>query len=298
MGEIMTTDPMADSPLLCPVCGEELILQRRTDGRPGGLGCTSGHRFDAARQGHVNLLTGRPSPHVEDTRQMVASRESWLGAGHYAPLAHALANAAVAHAPHPQHGLRLVDTGAGTGYYTSAVLDALAERPCTGPASGITMDLSRAAAQRAARDPRVLSLVWDTWSPWPLAADSTDVLLDVFAPRNLTEFARVLRPGGLALVAVPLPGHLEQIRSAGLLGMDQDKERRLAEGFSADFEEVDTADVAAEIPLTPDSGADLVHMGPAGHHSDRDEILRRLQEHPVPTVSLEVRVHAYRRLRN
>jgi 23S rRNA (guanine745-N1)-methyltransferase len=282
--------------LICPVCGAELTLTRRPDGKPGALSCADGHRFDAAKQGYLNLLTGRPSKHLEDTKDMVASRERWLDGGHYAPIADALAGAARHLLQPPSSGIgptpvRIVDTGSGTGYYTRHVLDAMQR-----PATAVDLDLSRAGAQRAARDPRVLSLVWDTWKDWPLAADSADLLLDVFAPRNLHEFARVLRPGGVALVAVPLPAHLQQLRSAGLLGMDEHKEERLAEAFGTDFAEVHSVDVQRRLPVSVEQATDLIHMGPAGHHSAWHVIHDSLAQNPVHEVTIAVRIHCYRRL--
>jgi len=289
--------------LLCPVCGESLDLARRQDGRPASLSCPRGHRYDAARQGHVNLVTGRPSRHREDTPDMVASRESWLAAGHYAPVADALARAVLQHAPATGRPLRVIDTGAGTGYYTRAVLDALAApgRENGAAATAIDLDLSRAAAQRAAADPRVLSLVWDTWQPWPVPARSAEVLLNVFAPRNAEEFSRVLTAGGLAVVVTPAPQHLAQLRQdAGLLGIDEHKEERLAAVFAGDFEPLDVTNVTAQLHLDPESAADLAHMGPAGHHRTRDEILAGLRSdasgEPSREATLHVRVHSFRRL--
>lgn len=277
--------------LLCPVCGLTPRVQRHDSGRPAALVCPAGHRYDAARQGHVNLLTGRGSRHREDTPEMVASREAWLGSGHYAPIASAVADAVVELAP--PGPLLLADTGAGTGYYTSAVLTRLHE--AQRPARAVTMDLSRAAAQRAAADPRVLSLVWDTWSPWPLAARSVQVLLDVFAPRNAAEFRRVVAPGGVAVVVVPAEDHLAALREdAGLLGVDEHKQERLSAVFDDGFRALGVTDVAASMLLTRQEAADLAHMGPAGHHHSRDEILAGLPD-ATRSVDLHVTVHAYRR---
>lgn len=290
-----STPPAAPPwPLLCPVCGLELVLSTRKNGRTAGLLCEEGHRYDAARQGHVSLLSGKGSRFQEDTPDMVASRERWLGTGHYAPLTAALSELAVAHAPRTE--VMLLDTGSGTGHYTGAVLDAL---EATGRAPrAIDMDLSRAGAQRAARDPRVLSLVWDTWTLWPVAARSVDVLLDVFAPRNPAEFARVVRPGGVALVAIPQPGHLAELEdAAGLLSIDERKEDRLAEAFASGWEEAERIEVNSTIEVDLESAADLAHMGPAGHHHSRTEILERMRTGPARrTVSTRCVVQAYRRL--
>jgi 23S rRNA (guanine745-N1)-methyltransferase len=39
-------------------------------------------------------------------------------------------------------------------------------------------------------------MAWDVFRPFPPADDMVDVVLDVFAPRNLAEYHRVLRPTG------------------------------------------------------------------------------------------------------
>ncbi|MFG2047207.1 putative RNA methyltransferase [Micromonospora sp. NPDC048935] len=75
--------------LRCPVCGEPLGLT--TDAR--ALRCPRRHSFDIARQGYVNLLTGR-APHVGDTAEMVAARADFQAAGHYDLISVALAAAA------------------------------------------------------------------------------------------------------------------------------------------------------------------------------------------------------------
>jgi len=108
--------------LACPVCGRGFIL------RPPALRCASGHSFDIARQGYVNLLPGGARPGTADTAEMVAARQAFLTAGHYAPLAGAIADlaaATVAAGPRPC----VLDAGSGPGYYLAAVLDRLAGRP-------------------------------------------------------------------------------------------------------------------------------------------------------------------------
>lgn len=288
-------------PLLCPVCGLDLDLRTRPDGRPSGLECAEGHRYDAARQGHVSLLGGKGSPFQEDTASMVAARERWLETGHYAPLAAALSELAARHAPTGESQDRgqvmLADTGAGTGYYSRAVLDSLQALGHTPRA--IDMDLSRAGAQRAAKDPRILSLVWDTWKLWPVASGGIDVLLDVFAPRNPAEFLRVVRPGGVALVATPLAGHLAELEdAAGLLGIDERKEERLAEVFASGWEAAERVEVVSSIEVDREAAADLAHMGPAGHHHSREQMLERMLAGPERrSVSTRFVVHAYRRQR-
>ena len=65
--------------LRCPQCRQDLARTGRT------LRCPSGHSFDIARQGYVNLA-GHAPPRNADTPAMVAARERFLATGHYRPV--------------------------------------------------------------------------------------------------------------------------------------------------------------------------------------------------------------------
>ena len=75
--------------LLCPVCGCGLKKTERT------YLCESGHSFDIARFGYVNLMAGKP-PAIGDNREMIDARHRTLESGIYAPLCAALREAAAA----------------------------------------------------------------------------------------------------------------------------------------------------------------------------------------------------------
>jgi 23S rRNA (guanine745-N1)-methyltransferase len=70
--------------LRCPHCGAALALVDRA------VRCETGHSFDVARQGYVDLMPAGTRP-AGDTAEMVAAREAFLGAGHYAAVAEAVA---------------------------------------------------------------------------------------------------------------------------------------------------------------------------------------------------------------
>jgi len=76
--------------LVCSLCGEALAQ------RDAAVGCRRGHSFDVARQGYVNLLPGGRSVPGGDTPDMVSARAGFLAAGHFAPVAAALAEEAAA----------------------------------------------------------------------------------------------------------------------------------------------------------------------------------------------------------
>ncbi|GAA3472557.1 putative RNA methyltransferase [Nonomuraea roseola] len=282
--------------LACPVCRDGLRLTG------GSLRCGQGHGFDVARQGYVSLLTGSQAPGTADSPAMVAARADFLAAGHYAQLAGALAEAVHEHAslaaavheraPLPadaggheagggRRGPVVVDAGAGTGYYGAAVLDALPG------ATGLAFDISKHAVKRAARaHPRMGAFVADVWKPLPIGDAVADVVIDVFAPRNGPEFARILRPGGRLVVVTPSKEHLSPlVEELGLLSVDEAKEHRVAESLRG-FEEVDTRAVRFEMPLSRADVAKVVEMGPSAWHKDPDTLHHQIQKFPEWTSAV------------
>ena len=249
--------------LRCPVCQGSFVLRGAA---PFSLGCVAGHNFDAAKQGYFNLLTGKGTVFEADTAEMVAARNDFLGAGHYAPLAEAIAELAAPVLAAP--GSLVLDSGTGTGHYLRTVLDRT-------PAAAIGIDISKFALRRAARlNPGAINLVWDVWRPLPLADHAADAIIVVFAPRNPPEFARVLRPGGRVIVVTPRNGHLGEIAErTGMLGIEPGKDERLAESMREFFTLVDTIQLDVDLKLDGRDIADVAFMGPAGHHLERSALL-------------------------
>ncbi|SDS13037.1 23S rRNA m(1)G-748 methyltransferase [Friedmanniella luteola] len=269
--------------LRCPVCRQPFTL----DG--GGVRCAAGHRFDLARQGYLNLLGARPPQHA-DSPAMVAARERFLGGGAYAPVAAALVDAAASaltsvRAQRPG-APTLLEVGAGTGYYTDALLTGLGGR-------AVAVDISAAAARRAARThPQLGVVVADAWADLPLADSALDVVTSVFAPRNAAEFARVLRPDGVLVVVTPRPDHLQEVRQAlGLLEVAPAKQARLAARLADHFTAAVEVDVRFEAAWERPVVLDLVAMGPNAFHVDAGELASRVEDLPDPvrtTVAVAV----------
>ncbi len=237
--------------LVCPLCRQSFTVT--PDERL--LRCAQHHAFDVARQGYVNLLGGAP-PKNADSSAMVAARARFLGGGAYHRIADRVQEL-VADRPHA----RMLEVGAGTGYYLARLLDAW-------PLSrGIALDVSVAAARRAARaHPRLGSIVADGWQPLPVADRAIDVVLDVFAPRNADEFARVLSDGGRVVTVTPEPEHLAEIRRPlGLLDIQPAKRDQLRATLSA-FQQISSSTLRYAVSLTPAPLHDLLAMGPNAFH--------------------------------
>jgi 23S rRNA (guanine745-N1)-methyltransferase len=272
----------AEAALRCPVCRAEFAWA------PGVVRCASGHSFDRARQGYVNLAAGLGRAGLgADDAAAVEARAAFLSAGHFTPVVEAVVRAA---GPAWPGGL-VVDAGAGPGHYLAAVLDALPA------AEGLAIDSSAPALRRAARaDPRIASVVCDAWRELPLLDDSVQLLLNVFAPRNGAEYARVLRPDGALLVVTPGPGHLlELIESLGLISVDADKPTRVAAALERWFVLTATQWVAAPMSLPRAAVLAVVGMGPNAHHVEAAELAARVARLGEPvSVGFEVDVAVYR----
>jgi len=243
-----TTDALLTlAPVLrCPHCAGSLHVDGNT------LACERRHGFDVARQGYVNLLA-RAAPANADTPAMLRARAAFQEAGHYRPVARAVSGAL-------GEAERILEAGAGTGYYLAAALDA---RP---DAVGLATDVSPAATKMAARaHSRMAAVVADTWSGLPIADETFDAVLCVFAPRNAAEFGRVLRPGGRLVVVVPTAEHLAELRDDyALLGVPVGKAAAVAQSFDGWAHRAER--VEAELDLTADDVANLIAMGPNAFH--------------------------------
>lgn len=287
--------------LRCPVCRAELAVSGAT------LRCAAGHAFDIARQGYVNLLTGR-SRHPGDSPAMVAARARFLAAGHYRFLAEAIAAAAPEPpAPGPAVTARrtaapgppgptprpelAVDVGGGTGYHLAAVLDV---QPAL---VGLVLDASKAAARRAARaHTRALAAVCDAWSQLPLADGAARLVLSVFAPRNGPELHRVLRADGALIVATPTADHLAELVSRlDLLQVDPTKRARIEATLGRRFTVLAEEVHSSGLRLTRADVTALVGMGPSAWHTDPEELAGRVAALAEPVaVTASVRVTTYR----
>lgn len=261
--------------LACPHCG--LDLERSGN----SLRCSSNHVFDFARQGYVSLLSGR-SKVVGDTAEMVAARAGFLGAGHYDPIADAVAAAVTGDGP-------VVDIGAGTGFY---LVRALGER------IGVALDVSKYACRRAAKaHSRIGAAVADAWQPLPIRTGAAGVVLNVFAPRNAPEMRRILRPGGELVVVIPDPGHLTGlVDHLGLLNVDESKPERLADQLGGHFTPLERRAVEFRLELTHAEALAAVAMGPSAWHTTPEALEAKIAALPSPvTPTAAVTVARYRR---
>jgi len=218
------------APLVCPVraCGRPLTRS------PGGesLACAAGHAFDVARRGYINLLQpqDKRSRRPGDSRESILARRRIAEAGLDPPIAEealrAIGGLALDRRPD------VLDVGCGDGAFLAEISASLSIA-----AHGV--DISIPAIELAARRLPPPDAEWvvanaDRRLPW--ADASFDVVTSIMARRNRGEFARVLRPGGLAVVAVPAEDDLVELREAVQgEGRRRDRSAAAVEELAPDF---------------------------------------------------------------
>ncbi|MEU0069248.1 methyltransferase [Streptomyces sp. NPDC006332] len=246
--------------LRCPTC-----RARRLHPDRGALRCPAGHTFDIARHGYASLLTGTRATSGDDAA-MAQARDRFLSTRTYARIRKTAARLVADAVPEQA---TVVDVGCGTGYYLAGVLDQLPG------ARGLGLDTSVRALRSAARaHERAAAASWDVFRPFPLADGASDVVLDVFAPRNPAEFHRVLRPTGRLIVVRPTGRHLAELRGRlpAMVAIDPAKEQRLHRALNPFFEAAVTERVEYSATLARPDALDLVAMTPSAHHLSRADL--------------------------
>lgn len=197
-----TARPFAQ--LACPLDGAGLTEQGDS------WRCVHGHSFDIARQGYVNLLPvqKKRSRDPGDSKSMVAARQRFLAAGHYAAVATAI-NAAMFRNLPAKETVSCLDAGCGEGYYLRQLSDAT-HRPEHLALLGL--DISKWAVQSAAKQHHDIRWVVGSNANLPVVSGSLDRVLCMFGFPVYSEFARVLHDGGLVIQLDPGPEHLRELR--------------------------------------------------------------------------------------
>jgi 23S rRNA (guanine745-N1)-methyltransferase len=190
--------------VLCPVRGCGVALEPRDR----SWLCGRGHAFDRARSGYTNLLQpqDRRSKIPGDPKEAVHARRRFLEAGHGGFLLRALLEE-IDGMGLPDRAA-VLDVGCGEGFFLGSLAG---EREME--AHGV--DLSVPAIDLAARRwPDVSWWVVNADRALPFADGSFDLALSIAGRRPAAELARVLKPAGRLLVAVPAEDDLVELREA------------------------------------------------------------------------------------
>jgi 23S rRNA (guanine745-N1)-methyltransferase len=110
-------------------------------------------------------------------------------------------------------------------------------------------------------------LVADINKTMPLADHSCHLLLNIFAPRQVAEFSRMLQPEGLLLIVIPTSSHLANLRKTyNLLAIQPEKEQMLIQQMQSHFSLQKKTALRFEIKLENKALCNLVQMTPSARH--------------------------------
>ena len=189
--------------------------------------CRSGHSFDIARSGYLNLLQpqDRKARRPGDSAEVLAARRRFLGSATATPLVGAIVDLLTV-----REGDAVLEVGCGEGHHLARIAERFG-------CDGHGVDISVAAIDAAAkRHPRLRWVVANADRFLPYADASVRVVLSITSRMNAPEFRRVLRGDGTLLVAVPAPDDLVELRRAALgEGVLRDHVERTVATFAPRF---------------------------------------------------------------
>lgn len=188
---------------ICPVCGEKLDISGKS------YVCSNRHSFDMAKSGYVNLLPTNNSGNVHgDNKLMLRARREFLEKGYYKPLCDAVCKVV---GKYCGENSVILDAGCGEGYYTTAVKANYDKSKIAVEMYGI--DISKDAVDMAAKRKSGVNFAAASVFHIPVLTNSCDLLLTMFAPYCGDEYGRVLKNGGIMVMAIPSENHLWELKS-------------------------------------------------------------------------------------
>lgn len=188
---------------ICPVCRGALHREGNS------LFCEKRHCYDISKRGYVNLLMSQTSSDARhgDGKDMIAARRDFLSLGLYDRISDAVTED-IKRAAKPR--IFVLDVGCGECYYTAKAASELEKFDPTVAGIDISKDALAAGAKRGTGIALAVASAFDL----PVADGRVDVLMNLFAPHDESEFLRVMKTGGLLVRAFPAERHLFELKAA------------------------------------------------------------------------------------
>ena len=231
---------------ICPVCGKQLFKNAKN------YECENKHNFDISKSGYVNLLM---SQQIKDKRHgddkiMVRSRRDFLDRGYYQILLEGILDVVKRYSVNK--GM-ILDAGCGECWYTAHIFRTLSEMGKEPQILGI--DISKNALELAHKRHANIERAVASVSKIPVASDSCDMLLNIFAPYCESEYGRVLKREGIMVRVIPLEKHLRSLKN---VVYDKPYENVIHDDVLETFEKLEVKEIRSTIHI--DNNADILNL--------------------------------------
>lgn len=189
--------------IICPNCKSLLHQVEKT------VRCPKGHSFDFAKQGYLNLLLAnqKKTNNPGDNKIMLNAREDFLSNGYFDFLIEGIESSINSYERFSTADggkIHLLDLGCGTGFYTRNFFKQRNFQK-------IGIDISKIGIAKAAIKDKDSTYIVGSVFNVPVADNSVDLLLNIFAPLHLKELKRVLKSGGYFVKVIPTSNHMMEV---------------------------------------------------------------------------------------
>lgn len=187
----------------CPICSG--IFNRIGN----SLKCDTGHSFDIASSGYINLLKPGKMNNSKagDSKEMIRARSNFFLSGAYLPIREKICEI-VSRFKNDV----IIDAGCGEGYYTEGIAGFCPK------SSVIGFDMSKFGCEHGAKSARRVgksNVLYSVSSIFemPIDDNSANIVVNMFAPVANEEFLRVLTTQGHLIVVSSGIEHLNGLKS-------------------------------------------------------------------------------------
>lgn len=257
INQVLSFYQAAETMFRCPICFKEIMTKE-----PADMLCASGHCFNMSKYGYINF-----SPNQKQTKyneELFESRRLVFDNGYYKPLAEKISQLVKKYMIEKET-YSILDVGCGEGYY-----DWYLKEECKG-AEIYAVDNVRDAIKMGAKRCKDVRWLVGNLANVPIKTNSIDLVLEIFAPSNYSEFQRVLGKDGVLIKVIPNKNYLKELRE--LIGKTtEDTEDSVKDYFCKSMNLMEEINLTYTKPICPELREHFLKMTPMMFGRDDSEI--------------------------
>jgi len=189
--------------LRCPICKTRMqVIHLRS------LVCASGHCYDIARQGYINLLSRGSA--TKYGKKIFEHRRAIGNSGFFDPLHAAVSEIAINRLPRDELA-SLLDAGCGEGSHMANIQHDIMQTR-THPLLAVGIDIAKEGIGFASAAYANAAWCVADIANCPFADQQFAIILNILSPANYSEFRRLLTDDGVVIKVIPEQDYLRELR--------------------------------------------------------------------------------------